>query len=164
MIAERTYEVSLIRDILMDPDIFGRITDDSHARLEIDPQKECWVAMKLGTATDRNVFAPHSDIAGVYCLHSLNAWTMQIHAHVLPQFREEYAMATGRAILKWFLEHTEYLKVVAEIPTCFPDVLKFTKKFGFKEEGCNRQSLMKDGELVDQVWLGITRSEIEELF
>ena len=153
MIAERTYEVSLIRDILMEPEIHARITDDSHAQLDIDVDAESWVKMVVD-----------DEIIGVYCLHPLNRWTLQIHAHVLAQYRDKHALDTGKAILKWFLEHTDYLKIVAEIPVCFPDVLKFTQKFGFKVEGCNRQSLMKDNKLIDQVWLGITRDEVESYF
>ncbi len=151
MIAERTYETSVIRDILMVPEIHARITDDSHAQLKIDTEVESWVTMTAGDT-----------LVGVYCLHPFNRWTLRIHAHVLAEHREKHAMDTGRAILEWFVDNTDYMKIIAEIPVCYPDVIKFTRKFGFQMEGCNRQSVMKDGKLIDQVSLGITRVEVIE--
>lgn len=150
IIASRTYNSNLVREILLDPEINERISDDSHADIDIDVNKDCWVKMEV-----------EGDLVGVYRLHALNRWTVQIHAHVFAKHRDNHAFDTGKAILRWFIDTTDYLKIVAEIPECYPDVVKFTQKFGFRIEGFNRQSRMKEGKLIDQIWLGITRSEIE---
>ena len=150
MIASRTYDTKLVRSILLDPEINARVTDDSNAKLKINTKKQCWVKMEVD-----------GELIGVWCLHPLNRWTVRIHAHVLAEYRDKHAMDTCRAILQWFLDNCDYLKIVAEIPDCYPDVIKFAQKNGFQIEGCNRESVMKSGKLIDQTLLGITRAEIE---
>ena len=147
MIAERTYDEARIRAILENQDILDRISEDGGV-LELDVEKQGWLLMEG---------------AGVYMVTALNATTLEIHAHVLPDHRHR-SLETGYAALRWILDNTQHQKVVAEIPTCYPDVIKFTQKFGFVDEGLNRQSIRKKGRLYDQVRLGITRAEIEALF
>ena len=150
MIASRTYNTKLIRGILIDPEIYDRISDDSRAKLKINTKTQYWVKMEVD-----------DELIGVYWLQPLNRWTVNIHAQILAKYREKHAFESGKAILQWFLDNTDYLKIVGEIPDCYPDVIKFTQKFGFQIEGCNRQSVMKNGKLIDQTLLGITRAEIE---
>lgn len=153
MKAERTYDQELIEGFLREPSIYARIKEDGCNEVKLDPDSEAWLLM-----TDKTT------AVGVYCLHPLNSTTLQIHAHVIDVYRQDHAYETGLEALRWFLNNTEHLKLVAEIPTLYPDVIKFTKKYGFQHEGLNRQSIMKQGKLYDQVWLGITRPEVEELF
>ena len=53
-------------------------------------------------------------------------------------------------------------KVIAQVPFLYPNVKDFCLKNGFVVEGINRLSHQKDGVIVDQWLLGITRDEIEE--
>lgn len=147
MIVERTYDEELVRNMLFH--FLDRISEDN-AELEINVNKEAWILM---SENDQNI--------GIYCLHPLNSVTLQIHAHVLPEFRR-FAYQTGVEILTWFLDNVKYDKIVAEIPKLYPDVYYFTKKFGFQDEGINRQSHKKYGKLHDTWYLGITRSEVKE--
>ena len=57
----------------------------------------------------------------------------------------------------------QYEKLNAEIPFIYPEVYHFTKNFGFQDEGINRLSISKNGLLVDQWRLGITRQEVANL-
>ena len=83
-----------------------------------------------------------------------------IHAHILKEHRK-HALEAGTAIIGWFINevHSDFKKLVAEIPVTYPDVYHYTKKFGFQDEGINRKSIMKKGQLVDQYRLGLTREE-----
>ena len=147
--AERTDQPCVILDILSDPDIAERIRDDSDAALVFDVEREAWVVMRDGDT-----------VLGAYGLRPLNRYTLEIHAHILPEHRDQYAVETGWAILRWIVDNQDYAKILAEIPACYPDVIAFTKKFGFKQEGVNRLSVQKDGKMIDQIWLGITRQEV----
>jgi len=149
---ERTYNRAVIEAILMDEEIYDRICGDDRAPVKVDVNEEAWILMV------------DEDVVGVYCLHPLNRWTLGIHAHVLPAKRDRYSVETGKAALRWVLDNSDYQKIVAEVPEVFPDVIAFTKKFGFQEEGVNRKSIKKHGKMVNQVYLGITRPEIERYF
>ena len=51
-------------------------------------------------------------------------------------------------------------KINVTIPENQVKVINFAKKVGFKKEGLNRDSYLKDGKLYGQQNLGITRKEI----
>jgi RimJ/RimL family protein N-acetyltransferase len=65
---------------------------------------------------------------------------------------------------EWVLENTEdrINKINVSIPENDKRVINFAKKVGFKKEGLNRDSYMKNGTIYAQQNLGITRSEIED--
>lgn len=150
---ERTFNKSLVRDILTEPAIWATIAEDGQVteKYEPDLEAECWLEIKA-----------NDSVVGVYRVHVLNSVLLQIHAHVLPEYRKYHSYGTGFNALKWIYENApEYKKVIAIIPFCFENVKEFTCQFGFQVEGVNRQSYMKNGQLHDQWLLGITRDEIE---
>jgi len=141
--------------ILKDPELFDRIAEDS-----VDPEEyeipfdghQCYMMIMLG------------DIAiGVWNLYPLNTVTLNIHCNILKEHRK-HGKDAGRLILEWFTTECpeQYQKLNAEIPAVYESVYHFTKGFGFKDEGINRLSIMKNGELTDQNRLGITKCEALE--
>lgn len=151
MIAIRTYDTEIIEGLMRMPDLWATIAEDGQNPddYKADCEGECWLLMMNDT-----------DFIGAYNLHAHNSVTVQIHAHVISAHRKQYSYETGMAALQWIIDNTEYQKVVAIIPTIYENVKRFTCSFGFQEEGINRQSYLKNGELVDQYLLGITRDEI----
>jgi len=150
--AERTYDKVLIKSIIFNQAIWECIAEDGQEKADFDPdvESECWLVMRLDEIP-----------IALYNIHALNSVTAQIHAHVLPAYRKEHSKETGALVLRYILENTDYQKIVAVIPVIYENVKKFTMSFGFVEEGINRKSIMKGGELLDQWMLGATRSEIE---
>jgi len=148
--AESAEEVA---QILKDPEIFNRIAEDGHNADEYEVPfngEQCYMMIML------------DDIAiGVWNLYPANTVTLNIHCHVLKEHRK-HGKEAGRLILDWFANESpkQYHKLNAEIPVVYESVYHFTKSFGFKDEGVNRQSIMKNGELVDQNRLGITKDEV----
>jgi L-amino acid N-acyltransferase YncA len=155
VIAERTFDTGLVSSIMTTPEIWDTIAEDGRVVGDFvaDCEGECWVLMRVDT-----------NIIGLYNLHPHNSVTLEIHAHVLPEYRAEHSKNTGLAILEWIIESApdKYQKVIAQIPAIYENVKNFTCSFGFQEEGINRMSYRKNGEIVDQWMLGITRSEIED--
>ena len=153
MIAIRTYDAEIIEGLMRMPDIWATVAEDGQNPddFKADCEGECWLLMMDG-----------ENFVGAYNLHSHNSVTVEIHAHVLPTHRKQYSYATGIAALQWVTDNTNYQKVVAVIPTIYENVKRFTCSFGFQEEGINRKSYLKNGEIVDQWLLGITRDEILE--
>ena len=154
--AVRTYDPDLVRSVMMRPEIWataaedGQLAEDHIANVD----DTCWLAMWA-----------EGQLIGLYNLHAHNSVTVEIHAHVLPDYRKRFSHDTGVAALQWLMENAaQYKKVVAQVPVIYENVKKFTCSFGFKVEGVNRLSYEKNGELVDQWLLGITQSELEEFF
>ena len=141
-----------VERIIKDPEIFARIAEDGH---DIDSYNidmgNCYMLVCLDDI-----------VIGVWCLYPANRSTLNIHCNILKEFRE-HGKEAGRLILKWFVDECpeQYQKLNAEIPMIYPEVYHYTKNQGLIDEGINRLSIMKNGELIDQWRLGITRVEAD---
>jgi len=153
---ERTYDVDLIEGVMRSPEIFA-VTAEDGARLEdvtADPVGECWL----------QVVDEDGAVVALYNFHARNSVTVEIHAHVMPYFRKRYSYETGILALTWLRDNAgRYKKVVAQIPAVYGNVIAFVKRFGFREEGVNRLSYVKDGVLMDQMLFGMTQNELKGL-
>jgi len=156
--AIRTYDDHLIKAIMTLPEMWATVAEDGQSPVLYEPnvEDEAWVLITKDGG---------EELIGAYRIHSHNSVTVEIHAQILPEHRKEHGKESGRTILKWILDNADpdCQKVIAQIPEIYPNVINFTKGQGFKEEGVNRLSYKKNGIIVDQVLLGITRSEIESV-
>jgi hypothetical protein len=154
VIAHRTYNPNAVRQVLSRPEIFAVIAEDGQTPedIDLDVFNDCWLSMMEGDL-----------FVGCYKLHALNRITVKAHAQILPEYRKKYSRDTGIALHEYIYNKAPaYLKVVVEIPTIYPNVKQFATDIGFREEGINRSSYLKGGEVIDQWMLGITRTEIGE--
>ena len=149
--AERTYDVGLIWSIVLQPDLWETVTEDNPPTFKPDVINEAWV-----------LIVNNEGIIGCYNLHSLNSVNWQIHAFIVPEQRK-HSKESGKVILKWAIENLDFKKLEAVIPVIYPNVYHFTLKQGFSDEGLSRKSYMKNNELHDQHYLGITRAEVEAI-
>ena len=146
-------EFESANSVLVNDELFDRIAEDGHEPSDHKPyEKDCYLLIKNDEV-----------VIGVWFLEPENSTTLNIHCNILKEHRA-HGKEAGKLILKWFVEDApeQYQKLNAEIPFTYPEVYHYTKKYGFKNEGVNRLSVMKKGELVDQWRLGITRTEIKE--
>lgn len=148
-------ELDLVENFIKDdPELWDRISEDGNKKddFKILPNPYFWW---IGCYSKKGV------LVGIFWLHHINNVTIQLHAHVKKEYRKDYAYQCGREILKYFIkEFKNYEKMIAEIPEIYPDVIKFTLKFGFKEEGVNRLSYKKNNKIVNQCRYGITKKEV----
>lgn len=130
--------------VLMRPDIFATIAEDGMEVWEIfdGPIYLCG-------------YAP--DLIGCFILHQQNKATFECHVQVFPEFREAYAEDFGDMVIEWTWQNTKARKLVAQIPFLYENVKDFALARGFKVEGVNSDSYLKDGELSNQWYLGIKR-------
>jgi len=97
---------------------------------------------------------------GMYRLHQHNSVLWEGHAFILKQHRQ-LAVESGNAIQKWIIENLEGAKkIIANVPECFPSVIGFLKKMGFKEQGYNSDSYSKNG-IIGMYQLGMTVEEMK---
>ena len=151
---KRCFNENLVKQVLFHKDIWPSISEDGQnmSTFMIDFVSNCF----LKVVTDKG------DLAGFYVLHPFNGSTLQIHANILPSFREKYAKLSGTAVLKWIKDKSppQYHKVIALIPEIYENVYFFTKSFGFEDEGLLKQAYRKNSKLHDIHVLGIMRADL----
>lgn len=146
-------DTSVIKDILFSHCIWDRISEDGQKKEEfsfINRPEYLWFGLY------------DSDLLiGMFFLHPVNTTTIQLHIHILEQYRKQYAFEAGAKIIDWFVNDCpkSINKLVAEIPVIYPDVYHYTQKFGFQNEGINRESYRKNNQIYSQYRLGLTREE-----
>ncbi len=141
-----------VMEFLSDPELFKRIAEDGIQYSDYYPPED---HIYLGIIEDEKLI-------GFWWLHPENSTTMEIHCNILKEYRQ-HGVEAGWLFLghvyKDFPESVQ--KLNCKIPVIYKDVYNFTRKFGFTDEGIDRKSIVKGGELVDQYILGITREEIK---
>ncbi len=130
--------------VLMTPSIFETIAEDGMASWEA-PAGPIYLCG----------YAP--ELVGCFVLHKQSAATVECHVQVLPEHRKQWAETFGRAVIDWAWGNTGAQKLVAQIPTIYPNVLRFAERMGFLVEGINAASYLKHGRLVDQWYVGLTK-------
>lgn len=144
MIVEQTKDVERIRRILSDPWLADRITEDGAEGMEIP--------------IDGNVvYLVDDDDSGVFIIQQLGAIEAEIHINMTQEGRK-VATEFATECLRMIWTETGLKKLVAQIPECYPDVIRFAEKMGLKREGVNEGSYLK-GRLLNKVYLGIKRPE-----
>lgn len=154
---ERTHDLNLIKEAAFNEKIIVDLLEDGQTKddCEFDVFSDCYLAVKLLSG----------ELVGVYILKPISKTVVDIHPMILPRYRKGYCNKSLKCVFKWFLENCtdSVKKIVAQFPVTSKNIERFAIQNGFKKEGVNRLSFMKNGELVDQTMIGITRKEIEEV-
>jgi len=152
MIFERTFDAEVVKSVITSPEIWDVVSDDS---MNIETYEPDPVGVVFITVTSNN-----GEIMGLFTLAVVNSVTLRGHIAILPEFRKisgEIALEAAR----WFIENCgEYTKIIAEIPSIFPNVMAFISRSGFNKEGVRVKSIMKGGVLHDVHLFGITKDEL----
>ena len=99
------------------------------------------------------------EVAGAFWMRRVNLITWEAHANVRPKF---WGNRRGTELCKLALDEmirdTGAKKVIALIPDSSKPVQRMAEAIGFKQEGVQRKSWLKNGKLYDQIHYGITRN------
>jgi hypothetical protein len=139
---------------LKNPEIFERISSHGQNAEEFE--------IKIDDSNVYLLIRNKEEIAGLYHLSPHNQQTINMHCNMLKQHRY-IANDAGLLVYDWILNdcNKQYTKFITEVPQCYPEVYFYAKRFGFEDEGTNRKSVIKNGTLIDQWRVGITKQEIE---
>jgi len=141
MIIKETKDINEIKKVLCHPDIYGCIADDfCPESKDFEPPLE---ALYIAGYVD-------SDIIGLMIYHRLEDG-LKCHIQVIPEYRKQYARQFARMALD--IGEAKNSLIYSEIPTCYPNVIKFAKDFGFTEIGSIKDDYQKDGKLYDVIKL-----------
>ncbi len=148
MLITRCYDCDVVRSILTHPAIYDRISEDG------SPAREDYIPDMVSAAYIVGIVG--AEPIGVMIYHPINGVTWECHVQVLPEYRKDYADQFLQESVRWAWDMGA-LKIVAQVPFLYSNVKDFGVRHGFVVEGVNRLSHMKNGQLYDQWYLGITR-------
>jgi hypothetical protein len=154
VILERTKDLELIKAFMMQPEIFRVASEDSAS------------AEQEFTAHDREIwmFAIKDSVAvGIVHSHLENGTTAWFHPYIMKSHKKDYLILI-KVFLQWFDKYfpIEVQKLNAHVPTYAKQAYKATINAGFKDEGLNRLSFMKNGKLWNRHLVGYIRGESYE--
>lgn len=150
MKVERTHDMELIAAIMAHPAIFRHIAEDGVERPDpVDHPGFYWMLIR----------DDQDEVAGAFLVFARGAICFEMHTMILPTFWGERASRAAQALLAWAFNKTHCQKMVTSVPAYNRAALRFAIANGMRQEGINRASFLRHGHLVDQITLGITKTE-----
>lgn len=144
----RTRDMALVASILAHPAIWPHIRDDGcDEPTAIDAESLHWMLVEDG------------EPLGVFLVHAHNLVCYEMHTCLLPKAWGAKAAQAAQMLLRWAFTDLPCQKMVTNVPAYNRAALRFAKAGGMTQEGINRASFLRDGELMDQIFLGITKKE-----
>lgn len=145
---ERTHDMTLVRRIVRDPAIWPHIHDDGAADWEpVDHDAMHWMLVS------------DPEPVGVFLVHAQNSTTCEMHTCLLPCIWGVKAGAAAQMLAAWVFRETNWRKLNTRVPAYNRLALRFARAGGMTQEGVDRASFLRNGELIDQIMLGITKEE-----
>ena len=147
---ERSFDYGQIKSIITHQRIYPFVSDDfSPAPADYRPleSEKVWHVLVKDDA----------EVLGLWILVPENEICWKIHTCLLPNSWGERAKQAAKLLAKWIWENTPCLRVITDVPEYNRVALKFAKEAGLAEFGVNEESFMKNGELHDQIMLGISK-------
>jgi len=149
MMVVRTYIPYAIRVVM--EDVWEHIKDDG-------PEQFIDWEPRLDDNSRWYVGYLDNELAGVFWMRRVNTRTWEAHANVRPQFwGDRQGTKLCREAIAVMIDDTGAKKTIALIPDSSPATQRMAEAIGFRREGVQTQSFIKDGQVYDQVHYGITR-------
>ena len=154
MIFYRTHDLALIRSIMTHEKVWPAITDD----LAGDPKD----FMPVDHPATYYLAAHEGDhFLGIWMLNPENSVTWDVHTCLLPSAWGELAVRAAVHAIQWVWDNTPCLRLVTKVPVFNRLALRFARMAGMVEYGRNPKSFLKNGQLHDQILLGISKPEVQ---
>lgn len=100
-----------------------------------------------------------NDSLGMFVLTLDNSVCWKIHTCLLPETWGVKATEIGNALREWLFSNTICRRIVTDVPAHNRLALKFAKACGMTEYGMNPASFLKNGQLHDQILLGVSKCQ-----
>lgn len=147
---ERTHDMALVESIMRHPSIWPHVHDDG---------AEDWQPFDHDAIYWMLVTRSNGESGGVFMVHQANSYCYEMHTCLLPCAWGTEASKAAQILLGWAFKETECRKMVTNVPAYNRAAFRFAKAGGMQQEGINRASFMRNGQMIDQIMLGITKEE-----
>lgn len=149
---ERTTDYRLVREIMTHPKVYPWIADDgSPAVEEFQPVEHpaFWYVLAF----------EEEELLGLWLFSPQNSICWEVHTCLLPGHGFRRAREAAAAMALWIWENTPCRRIVTNVPRFNRTARTFAEAAGMTRCGVNLRSYMKNGELHDQLMLGMSRPE-----
>lgn len=145
---ERTADPGVVKMIVTHPKVYKYVTDDG-SPAEQDYAPDMTNARFLLAWDD-------SELLGLFALVPQNHATVEVHTCLLPSARGDRAADAAQELIKWVWNNTTFKRLVTCVPGYNRLALRFALAAGMTRYGINTRSYMKNGQLWDQIMLGLS--------
>jgi RimJ/RimL family protein N-acetyltransferase len=153
LLFERTRDYDLVRQIMTDPRVWPHISDDlAPAPTDFRPL-ECeavWYVLVIGAG----------EVLGLFAFVPQNSVCWEVHTCLDPRAWGATGARAARELPAWIWANTPCRRIVTSVPAYNRLALRFARAAGMQEFGVNPRSYLKNGELQDQVLLGLSPEEV----
>lgn len=156
MTLETTDNLNLIREILTDPDCWNACSEDGQDAESFE--------IKASNVIDWIVARNASgELAGCLKVNRVTLSEVEAHIAIKKRNRGVFSSSVVVGLLRIFVNDMDKRinKLTAQVPSYNKACIRLAVAMGFKKEGINRESVMKNGKFYDQARMGITRKEAE---
>jgi len=137
--------------VIGDPLIWPSISDDDHT--VFDPA----AVKNILDDTRLYVLMPNENTVLTFIPQS----TILYDSHIAIRLghRGKEGFAGTRQALGWIFDHTPCLKIVGRFPVTKRELLWMARAMKFHLEGFCRKSILRNGQLEDQIMIGLTKED-----
>jgi hypothetical protein len=148
---ERTTDYSLIRQILTDPDLYGRMGDDF-----LPPRKDFLV--NTHPAIWYVLVVEGCKLLGMFGFFPENEICWAAHVALFRGIHPRVTHQAGEEIVEWLWRNTSCERLIASVPLSNPAAVRFgLRAMGLVRYGVNPRSFLKNGILQSQILMGRSR-------
>lgn len=152
MTLELTSDLDLVREILTSHDVWEGVSEDNQDKGDFALTEDSRVDWILIRSSDGNP-------VGCFKIERRSLSEVEAHIAILPKGRGYLSFRAVVELIKAFRTRFDKRinKMTAQIPEINSACIRLAERAGFKVEGKNPASIMKDGKFIDQVRLGVIR-------
>ena len=148
MRVQRTFNEELIKEVLSDERLWEVSTEDGTppvAEFWPDIDEKVWVAM----------IDDDDKVRGFMVGDLVSKAQVRVHVAIRSEYWGDKAnVELGKMALQWYIDQGTR-KIIATIPTEDKQVLRYAQRCGLQREGINKKSFLRNGEMLDQYYLGM---------
>lgn len=146
----RTHDMELVERLMRHPRVWPHLHDDGTPEdwKPIDHEAIYWMLVTVAGAP-----------LGVFLVHPVNSFCFEMHTCLWPELWGVQAHRAALLLGDWVFSDTVCRKMITNVPAYNRRALRFAKAGGMRQEGINRASFMRRGEMLDQIVLGVTKEE-----
>ena len=147
---ERTFDYDLVRNIITHPAIYSHVCDDG-----------CPTADKFQPITSDSIWyvlvKDDTELLGMFTFIPQNCATVEVHTTLFPISWGKRSHLAAKLVADWVWKNTPFVRIVTNVPSFNRIALRFAQLADMKQFGINEKSYRKDGELFDQIMLGMSK-------
>lgn len=149
IVAKPISDADLIIRSITHPRVWPSISDDS------SPDREDFVPVISDGIIYLGMYAA-DEYCGLFMLHPHNSICWEVHTCLLPNAWGRASIFTAEC-LEWIFENTQCQRLITNIPDGNPLAKRLALASGMQSFGINPKSFLKNGILLNQTMLGISK-------